>query len=103
LWNPNDDECHYYPIDTWTVIDAELDDERQFLQDHHNGIPYTNAEAIAAFTNGRIDDTCSQYWRFQADMHENDRFKPVPNVTTTRTEKSTNCDDMQETLETVDS
>ena len=103
LWNPADDECYYYPIDTWTVIDAELDDEKEFLRDHYNGIPHTHAEAIAQFTNGRIDDTCSQYWRFQTDSHEDERFNPVPNVVAPRWQQPTNCDDTHDALETVES
>ena len=30
LWIPNEDNCYYYPIDPWTVIDAEVDNEREF-------------------------------------------------------------------------
>lgn len=103
LWIPNEDNCYHYPIDPWTIIDAELHNEQELIRDHYNGTTFSTNEANAKLTNGNIDDTCNQYWSLKADASENFRYIPVPFINAPIASTTENCDDMHETLQTVES
>lgn len=70
LCDAQSDECIYYPIDPWTLIDAILEDDSQLIHDYYRGVNITYLEAQAKFHTTNNRSVCGPYWRFNVSDTE---------------------------------